>query len=289
MQDFILTHFQSFTLCSISYRPLSVNNYYIAVCRTGIPGFSGNPKIFVLLFIALFVVYLVYISLFFIVFCYYINNLYSLFRMEFLPTENVKLFVLTGGPCGGKSSLLNELNSKMASQGVDVYTVPEVPSLLISNGCPYPGINAPKEQLLTYEKTMLTLQLQAENSFHAIAASTGRKSIVVCDRAANDISAYVPSDFWCEIIESCGQTRDGLLNRYDCVIHLLTAADGAEEFYTTSNNAARKETPEEARALDVKTQGAWIDHPRRHIVDNSYNDFNAKINAAVAILEKHLM
>jgi len=30
-----------------------------------------------------------------------------------------------------------------------------------------------------------------------------------------------------------------LMNRYDQVIHLVTAADGKEEFYTTENNEAR--------------------------------------------------
>lgn len=32
----------------------------------------------------------------------------------------------------------------------------------------------------------------------------------------------------------------------DCVIHLQTAADGAEQFYTSATNATRLETPEQA-------------------------------------------
>jgi len=38
-------------------------------------------------------------------------------------------------------------------------------------------------------------------------------------------------------------------NRYDAVLHLTTAAKGAESFYTKSNNAARRETIEEAREV----------------------------------------
>jgi hypothetical protein len=38
------------------------------------------------------------------------------------------------------------------------------------------------------------------------------------------------------------------------VIHLVTAAIGAEKYYTTENNAARTETKEEARALDIKVR-----------------------------------
>jgi len=40
--------------------------------------------------------------------------------------------------------------------------------------------------------------------------------------------------------------------RYDAVIHLVTAAIGAEQFYTTENNAARTEGVELARKIDGK-------------------------------------
>lgn len=67
--------------------------------------------------------------------------------------------VLTGGPCGGKTTLLEELKAAARAAGVDVYTVPEVPSLLISNGAAYPGMVDPAK-LLVYEETMTRLQLQ---------------------------------------------------------------------------------------------------------------------------------
>jgi len=40
--------------------------------------------------------------------------------------------------------------------------------------------------------------------------------------------------------------------RYDLVLHLVTAANGAEAFYTNANNTARRETAEEARDLDSR-------------------------------------
>ena len=42
-----------------------------------------------------------------------------------------------------------------------------------------------------------------------------------------------------------------LRDNYDAVFHLVTAAKGAEEFYTLSNNTARTETVEEAMNLEV--------------------------------------
>lgn len=49
--------------------------------------------------------------------------------------------------------------------------------------------------------------------------------------------------------------------RYDAVIHLVSAAIGAEKYYTTENNAARTETIEEAQALDFRVLNAWVGHP----------------------------
>ena len=40
--------------------------------------------------------------------------------------------------------------------------------------------------------------------------------------------------------------------RYDMVLHLVTAADGAANYYTTENNQARYETVEEAVDIDGK-------------------------------------
>ena len=54
-------------------------------------------------------------------------------------------------------------------------------------------------------------------------------------------------------------------SRYDAVFHLVTAADGAETFYTLLNNGARTESTEEARVLDKKTQQVWTGHPR-HVI-----------------------
>lgn len=49
----------------------------------------------------------------------------------------------------------------------------------------------------------------------------------------------------------------------------MTAAKGAQKFYTTANNTARTETPEEAAALDDKLIAAWTGHPHLRIIDNA--------------------
>ena len=65
--------------------------------------------------------------------------------------------------------------------------------------------------------------------------------------------AVCPAEEWHQIISSLGwdsiQLRDA---RYDQVVHMMTAASGAEQFYQLSNNSARSEGIELARELDTK-------------------------------------
>jgi len=64
--------------------------------------------------------------------------------------------------------------------------------------------------------------------------------------------------------------------RYDSVIHMVTAADGAEDFYDYGNEA-RYETVEEARTRDKKLREAYLGHHRYYLVDNKHVNFNEKI------------
>lgn len=67
--------------------------------------------------------------------------------------------------------------------------------------------------------------------------------------------------------------------RYDLVIHMSTAADGAEEHYTLGNNEARSEGIQFAKELDKKLQEAWINHPNFvQIYNKKDQSFHDKIN-----------
>ena len=74
------------------------------------------------------------------------------------------------------------------------------------------------------------------------------------------------------------ELRDG---RYDQVILLTTAADGAERFYTLENNEARHETPEQAREIDARIAESWLGHAELRVINNR-TDFEGKMMRAVA-------
>ena len=60
------------------------------------------------------------------------------------------------------------------------------------------------------------------------------------------------------------------------MLHLVSAADGAEQFYTTDNNKHRSEGLELARQLDKKVIAAWTGHPYLRVINN-HEDFSNKV------------
>lgn len=196
----------------------------------------------------------------------------------------VKKIVLTGGPCAGKTTALVKIIETFSNLGYKVFTVPEVPTMVTQGGWNYLTDN--HDFYYEGELAILELQLQLEDTFVRLAETLTEPSIVVCDRGALDISAYISKEMWQELCEKCGTTPDELLhNRYDAVLHLVSAADGAEKFYTVANNAQRYEQADEAglkiaRELDKKVITAWSGHPHHRVINNGV-DFEHKLNLVV--------
>jgi len=62
------------------------------------------------------------------------------------------------------------------------------------------------------------------------------------------------------------ELRDG---RYNQVIHMVSAAKGAEDFYDTKNHMTRQEGIELARHLDDLTAQVWSGPQCRFLISNS--------------------
>lgn len=74
-------------------------------------------------------------------------------------------------------------------------------------------------------------------------------------------------------------------NRYNQIVHMVTAADGAEQYYTVANNVARSEGVREAMDMDRSTRSAWVGHPYVDIVDNSdVKKFDDKILKLISVV-----
>ncbi len=196
----------------------------------------------------------------------------------------ISKIVITGGPCGGKSTALSKIQREFEQIGYTVLFVSETATELITGGvAPWTcGTN------LDYQKCQLKMQLEKENLFEIAAATMNKEKIlIVCDRGALDNKAYMSINDFDEALKFINTNEIELRDNYDAVFHLVTAADGAEEAYTLSNNYARTETIEEARDIDKKIISAWTGHPHLRVIDNS-TDFNQKINRLIAEIASFL-
>lgn len=190
--------------------------------------------------------------------------------------DRITIIVITGGPCSGKTTGLARLNRMLSDRGYKVLISPESATKLITAGMT-PG----ELPWIEFQEEILLDTLSQEDRILSIAKryrDKGRKVVVLCDRGAMDGEAYIGEDAYGELLERLGFTRRQLCDeRYHAVIHLRTAAFGAEEFYTLANNEARHETPLEAWLLDERTLFAWTRHQHPRAIDNS-TDFEGKLH-----------
>ena len=200
----------------------------------------------------------------------------------------IKKIVLTGGPCAGKTTALVKITEYFSGFGYKVFNVPEVPTIYSTAGWNYLTPN--RSLYYQGERAILETQLALENQFVRLAEVCKKPVLIVCDRGTMDISAYIQPEEWDEITAMAGTSPNELLERYDAVLHLVSAADGAEQYYTTATNATRYEQANEeglqiARMLDKKIIKAWTGHPHLRVINN-HDDFEAKLNRVLNEISK---
>lgn len=215
--------------------------------------------------------------------------------------------VITGGPCGGKSTVLGDLKQVLEDRNYIVFFMPEVATQAFEWSGGRLWSDHQKTWDLKLSKSVLLVEVQlamekaivqmAKNSLvsRSTDAFPPRGAVVLLDRGCADYKAYCDQTTWTEVLETLGTTTGRLRDRrYDLVVHLVTAANGAEQFYTLvqaegqdSEFSARTETAEEARALDIKTQQAWQGFHNYHIVDNR-GDFSKKRQVVKEIVLRSL-
>lgn len=191
----------------------------------------------------------------------------------------VKKIVLTGGPCAGKTTALARLSDYFERRGWRVITLPETATELILAGISpaiFPDIES-------FEAAIIREQVNHENDLinYVLAHMTDAdKILIILDRGILDTLAYMGKAQGEEVIGGIPMAAE-LAASYDGVIHLVTAADGAEEFYTLENNAARQESSlEDARAADQRTLEAWLGYDHLRIVPNGQN-FEEKMRQVI--------
>ena len=192
--------------------------------------------------------------------------------------------VITGGPCAGKTTAMSWIQNAFTQKGYMVLFVDETATQLITGGAPWIYTKNNRE----YQLQVTRLMIAKEDVFEAIAKTfDAEKVLIVCDRGTMDNRAYMNEEEFRYVLDQLHSNEIDLRDRYDAVFHLVTAAKGAEEFYTLANNAARYETVEEAVRVDDGLIASWTGHPHLRIIDNRY-DFNEKMLTLIAEISAFL-
>ena len=198
-----------------------------------------------------------------------------------MPSRHLRpIVVLTGGPGGGKTTLIDELLRDPA-WGCRVAALPEAISLM------RPLNISPSERL--FQRVMMYLQLSLEDGLNR-ALDPNDPRVILCHRGTLDPLAYWLDRGWPEdeFFAFTETQRQDLYRRYTAVIHLVTAADGAARAYKKWPEAHRPEEPADATRIDRLLQQAWGGHPNYYRIDNEGQDWPAKSQAAREILARWL-
>lgn len=192
--------------------------------------------------------------------------------------------VLTGGPCSGKTTALAMLRQIFEDRWINVLHVPESATHLF--GGMWIKINKWDLNNTIFQSILAEFQIAQENIVSRVASSYREKTLILLDRGLLDWKAYMdnPKDIDTILAPYWLSESEILSSRYNWAVHMVTAADWAEQFYTLENNESRTETPEEARNLDIRLQNSYVWAPAKlHIIDNSTDFKNKLLRAEKAI------
>lgn len=175
--------------------------------------------------------------------------------------------VLTGGPGGGKTAVLEMLRHSLCPH---VVILPESAGIVLGGGFPRDDTAAVRRAA---QRAIFYVQRELEST-----ADARNPAVVLCDRGMIDGVAYWPGpgDFWASV----ETPREEILSRYDTVIHLRTP-DGEHGY--GHQNPLRTESVVEASAIDARILRAWDGHPRRYVIP-VMPDFVDKARRVLAIV-----
>ena len=200
--------------------------------------------------------------------------------------KKILRIVITGGPCGGKTSALGEITKTFKEQGFTIFVVNEAATELINDGIKPFGNENDRQELIDFQRIVLEEQLAKEKTRDMAANYCKNENVIILyDRGVLDNRAYLTDEEFKMLIDEKKITEAEILHRYDLVLHLVTAADGKEEYYVKS--AVRTETVEEARQKDRRTMESWSNHPNLKIIGND-TLFDEKIKKAVNSIREFL-
>ncbi len=183
-----------------------------------------------------------------------------------------KMVVLTGGPGGGKTAVL-EMARRYFCQHVAI--APEAASIVFGGGFPRSGMpqgrRAAQQAIFHVQRAIETVALENRQS-----------AVVLCDRGTLDGLAYWPGSRQ-SFFDEFETTLEHELARYAAVVHVEVPALA----WGYEKNRIRRESVSQAREIDLRIARAWRGHPRVMTV-SAQAGFLDKLAYAIELLRGEL-
>lgn len=199
-------------------------------------------------------------------------------------TPQIFRICLSGGLQSGKRTAAEKLNDYLTSLGMKVFIVPDCAIVSQTAGVDPLNWQGSKEDQLRALIAFMKMLKSLEDYFLSIARDEiDKDAVVISLLGAAEIQSRVSAELWEAMLAETGWTLSTLREkRYDAVLHLATAADGAQEHFEGRGISA-----EEAKLLDKKVSDCWNGHPEYLIIRNLPNqDFKQKIDICVTAVGK---
>jgi hypothetical protein len=196
------------------------------------------------------------------------------------PSTSRPVIVLTGGPGGGKTTLIQYL-ARDASWASAFVALPEAAHYAWD-------VNVARTEKL-FQRVMVRFQTALEEALSAALGPEDTRA-VLCHRGSLDPLAFWLQAGWPEeeFFDFTQTTRQGHYSRYTAVLHMVTNALDVPPEHTRWPELKNPRAVEEAIAIDDRLEKIWGGHPRYSRISNEGRDWPMKYEMARAELAKHI-
>lgn len=188
-----------------------------------------------------------------------------------LSKHTPKLVVLTGGPGGGKTAILEMARRYFCRH---VIILPEAASIVFGGGFP-------RLETFSARRCAQRAIYHTQRELERMAIES-QPAVVLCDRGTIDGLAYWPGPPGA-FFQGLGTTVEDEMKRYASVIHIEVPKSAA----LYHKNGIRRETVAQARAIDRHIARLWRSHPRQTLV-SAQAGFIDKAGYAIELLRSEV-
>ena len=155
-----------------------------------------------------------------------------------------KKIVLYGGPCGGKSTTLNDIVNYYKNNNKKTNQINEIASLLLNLGylCEYPMDRIDFQNLLFIIQFIKEYNMELSNDY------------IICDRGLLDGMAYIKTEEFDSILNKNKIKKSDIMDTYDKALYFRSIA---YEYPKKFKDERKYDKIEDAIARDIRSKEIW--------------------------------